>query len=419
MLAYGDLNNDGIGDIVVTNDDDNYISIVLGNGSGGFYDQGIVVENGGYLDGFSGYAYGVVIKDIDGDGDNDIIIGTNSGARDQSDTIQDYYGVYIFYNDGTPNTLAFCNRQAYNNYGYDGNFFYNPFFVAVADFNNDGAMDIVVTNNADDTGDNAFSYITVLYQGEGFAPVKYDTHNYGTFALVVEDFNNDNLPDIAVGTAHHGERIQIFLNQGPDADSIFLNNPDTVSNILYDRYVNYLTAFDIDGDGFKDLVTATLDGRVMGFMNKGDGTFLDGKKVEDIQQHDINSGYMINSVEFGDFDKDGKLDLVTTSTWNNSVDILRNQVFVQATEYLDESIPLYSLSSGIITAVSLDNISPITAAIADVLTSSAFYGMYMPEQGKAVQELAGQACGYAVDLSETAVLPFYQQMFAVATDLLC
>jgi len=167
--------------------------------------------------------------------------------------------------------------------------------VAAADLNGDGKLDLVV-GNLDSATVSVF-----LGDGTGSfkAHVDFATGLYPN-SLAIRDFNGDGKPDLA-------------LANGSGTVSILLGNGDGT----FQPHVEYtagpgafsLAVGDFNADGKLDLAVANNNGNLSGtvsiLLGNGDGTF---------QMHvDYAVGMGPYSVAVGDFNRDGKLDLVVAN----------------------------------------------------------------------------------------------------------
>jgi hypothetical protein len=74
-VALGDVNGDGKPDVVATHDDKALVSVLLGDGRGGF-----APARGSPID-LGSRAFGVVVTDVNGDGKADLVAAANEGVR--------------------------------------------------------------------------------------------------------------------------------------------------------------------------------------------------------------------------------------------------------------------------------------------------------------------------------------------------
>jgi hypothetical protein len=189
-IAVGDLNHDGIPDLVVANNGSQLgghygnVAVLLGKGDGTF--EKPVQYNAGKV------PYGLVLGDFNKDGNLDVaVVGpTVIGKRD-------VFRVLLGNGDGT-----FGRAKAYPS----GLF---PISIVSADFNGDGIPDLAVANY---TNPKPCHASIMLGNGDGtFQPPVHFPVGVSPTQLVIADFNHDGKPDIA--TINGGDStISVLLN---------------------------------------------------------------------------------------------------------------------------------------------------------------------------------------------------------------
>ncbi len=171
---------------------------------------------------------------------------------------------------------------------------------------------ITVTNPAPGGGESSSSWSLVEVHTPTAtivpaAPIEYDYDGIEPVnSLLVADFNNDGIPDLAAGL--DGGQIVVSLGDG----NATFSDPRNATDVYYSGLAGLITtAFgDFNGDGNLDLAFAAdfqvADG-ITGLavsLGKGDGTFDAGWKYRNPP-----SGLVVDLVA-GDFNRDGKLDIV-------------------------------------------------------------------------------------------------------------
>ena len=275
-LLAADFNNDGVLDFAL-GDELRKIDIRLGKGDAEF--RFASTASFTYLPSFdvNTTAYG----DFNGDGNLDLAFVANFGRFNPSG-----FGVNLGNGDGS---FEPGWRQANS-----------PLFDVVAgDFNRDGKLDLVGGNPQDITVD--------LGNGDGtFRPFKnYKTD--GGFHSAVGDFNGDGILDVAVfGDNGVDFPIFIFLGKGDGT----LQKPKTITRTPHSCGVPPMLVSDFNGDGKLDIAfcTETSIGILLG---NGDGTF---QKPVFYGVYFQGSGSGSFAYAAGDFNSDGKTDLIVSHT---------------------------------------------------------------------------------------------------------
>ncbi len=245
--TIADVNGDGNGDVVVTNDDTSDITILLGNGSGG-----LALTSVGYAVG--GYPFGAaIVEDLNGDGLPDILVADDN----QSLVWMAGFG------DGTFQAARdYYTPVAENTYSYG-------YSIASGDFNGDGFTDLVVSNLDDGAGLTVF-----LSNPDGSLQpgVNYGATGYFPYAAVA-DFNGDGNLDIAASS--FDGFVQIFTGTGTGT---FVQGPTYETGGEAEGIV--AAAFNSPAPagtgvaGFNDLAVASYNSNVYVLVNDGTGGFM-------------------------------------------------------------------------------------------------------------------------------------------------
>src|SRR5680860_308498 len=280
-VDIADLNGDGKNDLIgVTGAfDDNKFPVFFNNGADVFPPLGTQHST-------VGYPMSVAIADLSGDGKNDFIVVNRGSCHEFSDA-----RVSIFINNDTP---AFATEVDYNTNC-------SPIAVAIADLNNDGKNDFVVTITSSD------EVSVFINNGNGTFASKQD---YGTgsspWSIAIGDLNGDGYNDLAAANLN-SDNVSVFINNG---DGTFAGKQDYAAGDG-----SYSIAIgDLNGDGYNDLATSSYyDDFISILLNNGDGTFA--SKI------DYNTGHSSSSIAIGDLNGDSKNDLVVGNSNVNLVSV--------------------------------------------------------------------------------------------------
>jgi len=275
-LVVGDFNNDGIVDIAVANYTDNTVSILLGDGNGGFTPKLPAVPVG------MGPNW-LVAGDFHKTGNLDLAVVNNL-----SNTVS------ILMGDGHGNFTVTSSPAVGT----------SPFAIAAGDFNGDGRLDLAVSNSGSGT-------VSILLGAAGGAFTAGDTLTVGTTpqVLVVGKFNEATTHlDIAV--ANDGTQntpaswtVSMLLGTG---NGHFASQTTTMTG--GSGLPLGLIAGDFNQDGHLDVAAVNITDVALLFGNGSGGLSLNTNLAEGT----LRSGTVLISGVAGDFNGHGYLDLAVT-----------------------------------------------------------------------------------------------------------
>ncbi len=235
-ITTGDANGDGNLDLLTTNANDNSVSILLGDGKGGFALSGALPIKAGR------HPYDTVsLNDVNNDGKADIVTPNLRGNA-----------VMVMLGDGkagfTPAPGAPFALGP------------RPGYVSVADLNDDGKADLVATHDDDPL------VAVLLGDGKGGfnptpeSPLRPPNPVWG---VAVADLNGDGRKDLAMGSQlDHG--VTIMLGDGRGG---FVSAPG--STMPAGKNANYVAVADLNRDGRPDIVASSYgSGQITVFLNE-------------------------------------------------------------------------------------------------------------------------------------------------------
>jgi hypothetical protein len=216
------------------------------------------------------------------------------------------------------NAFATCNEQA-----LFGNFISritgpNPLYMAAGDFNEDGILDLAVTNSDFPSGGTGASLAILIGTGARTyaAPVNYAV-GLEPHAVITGDFNEDGITDLVVANKF-SRSLSVLIGQGSGG----VGNGTFAPAVHYPAggYPFQIVAEDFDRDGITDLavslnsVAAIAVFRGRGSGDIGNGTF-DTPILFPLSQPSTG-------LEHGDFNGDGIADLVATENGAGTIAVL-------------------------------------------------------------------------------------------------
>ncbi len=277
-IALGDVDEDGITDLIVTNQGSNTFSVLGGNADGSFRTAIDYVAGKGPL--------AAVTGDFNGDGHLDVAV-LNHDAQTVS--------VPLGNGDGT-----FKAARAYT-------VELQPRAVASGDLTGSKHSDLVVTNYCGSDTACSKGTASVLLAGENGAYSLGSTYALGSgpVAVALLDVNGDKKLDI-VALNRADKTISILLGLGADSFQQQFTLPLAESPIAF-------AVGDFNNDGKTDLAVlgdcgaakCSQPGALEILNGTGDGSF------RSVQTYPV--GYTPNSIAVGDLNNDRNLDLVISN----------------------------------------------------------------------------------------------------------
>ena len=223
-VAVGDFNGDGNLDIVTANERANNVTVLLGNGAGGF----TAAPGSPFTVGTSPYS--VVVADFNGDGHPDI---ATANYTTHNVTVLLGNGAGAFAADpGSPFAVGT-----------------SPTSLTVSDFNGDGSPDLAVANYG------SYSVTVLLGSHSGGFTVASTTPVAEPYSVVAGDFNGDGIPDLATGD-FAGIAVTVLLGNGSGGFTEAPGSPFVGAPTLSQWPPLFEGVGDFNGDGRLDLATS-------------------------------------------------------------------------------------------------------------------------------------------------------------------
>jgi hypothetical protein len=293
-VAFGDVDNDGDPDLYVANDF-GINALYINNGDGSFQDVTETAGVKGAIDIIGGEeapnGYGTALADTNNDGHLDIYVVNLGGAN-------------ILYQNNGDGTFSDVTTEVGVEAG--AGIMGAGTAAAFSDTNSDGRLDLFAANGY---GLPSFLY---LNEGTGFADVTNEAgvgEHEDAEGVAFGDYDNDGDMDLYVtntaGVEFEPLRDVLYRNNG---SGVFEDVTDEAGVGIIDYSLGAVFG-DLDNDGYLDLYVVINGGPNILYQNNGDGTFTDITLEAGVG--DVGFG---SNVALGDIDNDGYLDIYVANT---------------------------------------------------------------------------------------------------------
>ena len=343
LLTTGDLNNDDVLDIVVTNDNDDLINVFIGSGNGSFSLSATIST------GIGPYISVVVLGDLNNDHQLDIVV-LNKKNNSFSILLGDGNGIYS-------TVITYSSESVLL-----------PVSLVLGDVNEDNCLDIAIISETSDKIGIFVGYCNGTFGIDSIYRVGMD---WRPFSIVMDDFNSDNHLDLAIAYSNQNW-FGIYFGDGhgrfPTSQTYPLEDFSTCSAIA---------SGDFNNDNQTDVAVALFGLNKLGiFLGYGNGTFAS------IRTYPLISCRTPFSMSIGDLNNDNQMDIAVCCIHSKNIVVVhgnKNGEFLSQTTYsIGDELPIFSSIFG-----DFNNDNLLDIAIADYLSQKVgiFISYYKAEFG--------------------------------------
>jgi hypothetical protein len=290
-LVAGDLNNDNRIDLVVGAGSQN-LTVLLNNGSGGFTETPAFTSPIG-----SSGVQNILLGKFFGGNNLDLAVVSSGSFSDDPNRVVLYRGT----GNGNFDAASAITLPTGS----------TPFGITSADLNNDGRLDLAVANQ------NSGNVSILLNSAGGFGARQTKLNNQPV-TLVTGDFNGDGAPDAIVGMTSTtvAPTLALYVNDGAGN---FAAAPQGIT--VANNNNGQLFTADVNNDARLDLIvygsaSFSSTSSISVYLNNGTPTPFSAPATT----YNFNS--QPTSIAVGDFNRDGRRDIIAALPNNNSVALL-------------------------------------------------------------------------------------------------
>ena len=290
-VAIGDLTKNSHGDVIMGTGNGAYV--YLNNGDGTFKTPPALYG--------PSWINSIQVVDMNGDKKNDLVVSSYSSSA-----------VWFMPGNGKG---GFGAASSFNTNGVPNN-------VVVADFNGDKKLDFATSNSQGEWVPVAFGNGDGTFRSsQGYGYSWGNTIN----GIATADVNGDGFPDIVTASGGDGSGITVQLGSSHGALGAATTIAVGPCGNANRNAVTYVALGDVTGDGKIDVVT-TLNNSGGGCISNEVGVLVGNGKGKFKAPKFYSTGVTVQSYspQLGDFNGDGKLDIVVSNA-DGSISILLNK----------------------------------------------------------------------------------------------
>ena len=248
-------------------------------------------------------AFHVDCGDFDGDGKPDLVV-TQSAEGSEARNVE------IYLNTSTPGNISFDTGNALELVlNRRDTLIRPPAEIAIDDLNQDGKLDLVISNdqyNDIDVFKNTSTIGSLSFENPILLKFNELAEGEAARGLKIADLNNDDLPEVIVSS--FGKSDVFYFDNISTTDAINFNTGLRLISTEADQ-IQAIEVADLDSDGFMDIIASdgtTNHGELIVFPNN---TTAAGSDIVIGSRLEFESKLFPFGISAGDINGDGKVDI--------------------------------------------------------------------------------------------------------------